>query len=108
MIQEFISEDNQAIVRRFRSDCMSDLNLKSKPILSATNKFIIMRTYASDLNRYGFLLGCNCCSILLRPVDYRFMSATSALITLGHEVKLEILNELQIREMTISAIGEKA
>ena len=35
------------------------------------------------------------------------MSATSALITLGHEVKLEILNELQIREMTISQLGRK-
>lgn len=109
VIQEFISEDNQAMVRRFRSDCMSDLGKFEKQTYSVCylNKFIIMRTYASDLNRYGFLLGCNCCSILLRPVDYRFMSATSALITLGHEVKLEILNELQIREMTISQLGRK-
>lgn len=66
-----------------------------------------MRTYAFDRNRYGFLLGCNCCSILLRPVDYSFMSATSVLVSLGHEVKLEILNELQVREMTISQLGRK-
>ena len=109
VIQEFISEDNQAMVRRFRSDCMSDLGKFEKQTYSVCylNKFIIMRTYASNLKRYGFLLGCNCCLILLRPVDYRFMSATSALITLGHAIKLEILNELQIREMTISQLGRK-
>ena len=109
VVQEFISEDNQAMVRRFRSDCMSDLDKFEKQTYSVCylNKFLIMRTYASELNRYGFLLGCNCCSILLRPVDYRFMSATSALVSLGHEIKLEILNELQIREMTISQLGRK-
>ncbi len=109
VVREFISEDNQAMVRRYRSDCMSDIDKFEKQTYSVCylNKYLIMRTYAFDRNRYGFLLGCNCCSILLRPVDYSFMSATSVLVSLGHEVKLEILNELQVREMTISQLGRK-
>lgn len=35
VVREFISEDNQAMVRRYRSDCMSDIDkFEKQPILS--------------------------------------------------------------------------
>ncbi len=111
VIQEFISEDNQAIVRRCNPDKMRDLGKFEAQTYSVCylHKYLIMRTYNSTIHRYAFLIGCDVCSVLrhLQAVNYDFMSATSVLISLGHEVKLDILHELRFRDMTISQLSRK-
>ncbi len=110
-IQEFLSEDNQAIVRRCKPDKMSDLNKFEAQTYSVCylHKYLIMRTRNATTGRYAFLLGCDSGSVLqrLQVVDYGYMSATSVLVSLGHEIKLEILHELQYRDMTISQLSRK-
>ena len=111
VIQAFLSEDNQSIVRRCKPDKMSGLDKFEAQTYSVCylHKYLIMHTYSPTKNRYAFLIGYDSRFALqrLKAVNYGYMSATSVLVSLGNEIKLEILHELQHRDMTISQLSRK-
>ena len=108
VIQDFISEDNQVMVRRCRPDKMEGHHFESQTYsVSLLNKYLIIRQASADKSKYAFLLGYDCCSMLPQIVDYSTssLSASTVMESLGHRVKLEILTNLREKDMTVSQLG---
>ena len=73
--------------------------------VSLLNKYLIIRQTSADQNKYAFLLGYDCCSILSQIVDYRSLCVSTVMESLGHRVKLEILTKLREQDMTVTQLG---
>ena len=109
VVQDFISEDNQAMVRKCCPDRMDDLvHFESQTYsVSLLNKYLIVRQKCADKNKHAFLLGYDCCSLLSQIVNYRYITIYSVIKSYGNDTKLEIIRELSKKEMTISQLSRK-
>ena len=109
VVQDFISEDNQAMVRKCCPDRMDDLvHFESQTYsVSLLNKYLIVRQRSADKNKHAFLLGYDCCSLLSQIVNYRYITIYSVIKSYGNDTKLEIIRELSKKEMTISQLSRK-
>ena len=95
------------MARRCRPDKMDDLiHFETLTYsVSLLNKYLIIRQTSADQNKYAFLLGYDCCSILSQIVDYRSLCVSTVMESLGHRVKLEILTKLREQDMTVTQLG---
>ena len=109
VVQDFISEDNQVMVRKCWPDRMDDLvHFESQTYsVSLLNKYLIVRQRSADKNKHAFLLGYDCCSLLSQIVNYRYITIYSVIKSYGNDTKLEIIRELSKKEMTISQLSRK-
>ncbi len=106
VIQKFVSGDNERLVRKclMKSDEGDSIPLKNQTYSVCYLNQHIIKT-SSQNRKYIFILGCDCHAYLAHLIDYRHVTMYSITKTIGHPVKIEIINELRKNDLTISQLA---
>lgn len=108
ILQKFISGDNERLVRKrlMKSDEGDSIQLENQTYSVCYLNQHIIKT-SSQNRKYIFILGCDCHDHLAHLIDYRHVTMQSIIKTIGHPVKIEIINELRKKDLTVSQLARR-
>ena len=98
--------DNQRLVKKSLLKCDEEDTIKLENQMYSMcylNQYIIAR-YPRG-NNFIFILGCDWNITISQALDYSHVTMQSVMSALGHPVKVEIINELSKKDLTISQLA---
>lgn len=108
ILQRFISKENQCLIRKSviipDEETLISLDRQTFSVCYL-DQSIIKST--SQGRKHFFVLGCDWAAYVSNAIDYRHVTMKSLMISLGHPTKIEIINELRKRELTISQLARR-
>lgn len=105
-IEKFMSVDTQRLVRKslIKEDENSDVKLNNQIYTICFINPYIIASYCAN-KQYIFILGINWPMTVSQALDYHHVTMQSIMNSLGHPIKVEIVNELRKKELTISQLA---
>ena len=108
VLEKFISSDNQPLVRKRLMDPReADIIPLENQTYSVCHINQCIIKYLSQNGNYLYILGCDCHVFLSRLLHYRHVTMQSIVTSLGHPVKVEIINALRDKELTVSQLARR-
>ena len=106
ILDRFISVDNQRLVRKslIKDDEDDNINLENQVYTVCYLNQYIVASYCTN-HKYIFILGSDWPVLISQALDYHHVSMQSIMNSLGHSTKVEIVNELRKKDMTISQLA---
>lgn len=108
ILQKFISIDNQRLVQKsiLNSSIETMISLERQTYsVCYLNQSIIKSS--SQNTKHFFVLGCDWAAYVSHAIDYRHVTMQSLMVSMGHPIKIEIINELRKGELTISQLARR-
>ena len=106
ILQKFVSIDNQRLVKK--SVLISDVNTidldRQIYAICYLNQSIVKSFSQGD--KYIFILGCDWAAYLAHAIDYSHVTMQSIMASMGHSTKIEIIDELRKKDLTISQLAQ--
>ena len=108
ILQRFISKENQCLVRKsvLISDEEAIISLDQQTYSVCYLNQSIIKSFSQG-KHYFFVLGCDWSTYISHSIDYHHVNMQSIMTSLGHPTKIEIINELRNRELTISQLARR-
>lgn len=108
ILQKFISKENQCLIRKSviipDEETLISLDRQTYSVCYLNQSII---KSSSQGQKHFFVLGCDWAAYVSHAIDYRHVTMQSLMISLGHPTKIEIINELRKRELTISQLARR-
>ena len=105
-LQKFMVNDIQLLVkkRRLKSDDSHEVQLEKQVYSVCHLNQYIVADFCID-KKYIFILGIDWSMMISKALTYTHVTMQSIMNSLGHPTKVEIVNELRKKDMTISQLA---
>ena len=106
ILNKFISMDNQRLVQK---SILSNNEEKTVKLEDHTYSICYLNQNivksSSKNGKFLFVLGCDWPTYFSHFIDYGHVTMQSIMASMGHSVKIEIINELRKKELTVSQLA---
>ena len=108
IVQKFISGDTERLVRKrlMKSGEGDSIQLENQTYSVCYLNQHILKSSCQN-RKYIFILGCDFHIFFANSIDYRHVTMQSIIKSIGHPVKIEIINELRKKDLTISQLARR-
>lgn len=105
-LQKFIAVDNERLVRKslIKGDEGDIITLENQLYTVCYLNQYIVATFC-NVKKYIFILGIDWPILISQALDYHHVTMQSIMNSLGHSTKVEIVNELRKRDLTVSQLS---